>query len=416
MRHLLFPGLVVAGAACADPAATSAPTAEVTDSAGIRVVTTAPGDLVYAELAEDPVLSIGDFTGPEEILFGDIESVARDVAGNLVVADDQALQIRIFDSEGRHLRSFGREGEGPGEFEALQGAWPVEDGSIVAADFRDITLFGADGTPVRTGRLLGPDRATVLPIGLGGPGTLLSRASPYRFPSAAALSAEDVMRALLDDLNPPVFFIRHRLADGILIDTLAEWSNRRTAPVSSGERRDLGGGRFSQTVSMGIPFAPRSAAAGSAHGVAVTGGVDFEIDIFDEAGSLHVIARLDEAPSVLTDGHLEAHATSSGTRERDAASIRRSIESYRELPLPESLPGYTGLLVADTGEIWARRYAIRGAPMLRWDIFAPDGIYLGRVVVPGSFRIEEVSGGEVLGVATDDLGVQRVQLRDLTLK
>ncbi|MYA11733.1 MAG: hypothetical protein F4Z32_09740 [Gemmatimonadetes bacterium] len=416
MRHLLFPGLIVVLAACGDPGATSSPAAEVTDSAGIRVVTTPPGDAVYAELAEEPALSIGDFAGPEEILFGDIESVARDVAGNLVVADDQALQIRVFDPEGNHLRSLGREGEGPGEFESLQGAWPVEDGGILAVDFRDITLFGADGTPVRTGRLLGPDRAAVLPIGLSGPGVLLSSASPYRFPTAAALSAEDVLRALLDDLNPPTFFIRHRLADGILIDTVAEWSNHRMAPVSSGERRDLGGGRFSQTVSMQIPFAPRSAAAGSPHGVAFTGGVDFEIDVFDGAGSLRIIARLDEAPPVLTDAHLEAYATSSGTRERTAASIRRSIESYRELPLPGALPGYMSLLIADTGEIWALRYAIRGARVRRWDIFAADGVYLGRVAVPASFRVEEVSRGQDLGVATDELGVERVQIRELTLK
>ncbi len=53
--------------------------------------------------------------------------------------------------------------------------------------------------------------------------------------------------------------------------------------------------------------------------------------------------------------------------------------------------------------------------MLRWDVFANDGAYLGRVDVPASFRIEEVGRGQALGVATDDLGFERVQLRDLTL-
>lgn len=419
MKHLLFPGLVIAMAACADPAATSSPATEVTDSAGIRVVTTAPGDLIYAELAEEPALSIGDFTGPEEILFGDIESVARDAAGNLVVADNQALEIRVFDSEGRHLRSLGREGEGPGEFESLQGAWPAEEGSIVAADFQDITRFGPEGTAVRTARLLGPDRATILPIGLGGSGLLLSRASPFNAPSPDALalsgSPEDVMRELLGDLNPPIFYIRHGL-DGVLVDTVAEVRIQRMAPVSSAEIRDFGDGRFSQTVAMQIPFAPRAAATGSSHGVAVTGGRHFEIDVFGQDGSRLMIARLNEAPPVLTDAHPEAYATSSGTRERNAASIRRSIERYRELPLPESLPGYTNVRFADTGEIWAARYAIRGAPMLRWDVFAADGVYLGRVAVPASFRIEEISRGEALGVATDELGVERVQIRELILR
>ena len=418
MRQLLFISLVASCAACGDSGATPSSNVRVTDSAGIRVVTTPPGDLVYAELAEEPTLSIGDFAGPQEILFGDIESVARDAAGNLVVADDQALEIRIFDSEGRHLRSLGREGEGPGEFESLQGAWPVEDGSIVAADFRDITRFRAEGTAVSTARLLGPHRATVLPIGLGGSGLLLSTASPRPDLSADIFSGspQEVMRNLRGALDPPfILFVRHRF-DGTLVDTVAERSNRRLAPVSSGEIRDPGDGRFSQTVAMQIPFAPRPSAAGSPHGVAVTGGVNYEIDVFGQDGALRMIARLDEAPPVLTDAHLEAHATRSGTRERDAASIRESIESYRELPLPESLPGYTNVRFADTGEIWAVRYAIRGAPMRQLDVFAPDGVYLGRVAVPVSFRIEEVGRDMALGVHTDELGVERVQLRALTLK
>lgn len=56
-----------------------------------------------------------------------------------------------------------------------------------------------------------------------------------------------------------------------------------------------------------------------------------------------------------------------------------------------------------------------GESISRWDCLAADGVYLGRVAVPTSFRIEEVGRGQALGVHTDVLGVQRVQLRDLTL-
>ena len=118
-------------------------------------------------------------------------------------------------------------------------------------------------------------------------------------------------------------------------------------------------------------------------------------------------------PPALTDGHLRAYVTLSGTTERDEASIRRSIDRYREMSLPASLPGYTGLVFADTGEIWARRYSEMGAATIRWDVFATGGGYLGRVEVPGSFRIEEVTRGQVLGISTDDLGVERAQLYDL---
>ncbi|MXX33924.1 MAG: hypothetical protein F4Z50_04090, partial [Gemmatimonadetes bacterium] len=96
---------LLAPLACVDSGAPPQPAATVTDSAGIRIVTTPPGDLVYAELAAEPVLSIGEFSGPDELLFGRIQSVRRDAAGNLVVADGQAHQIRIFDPQGRHLQS-----------------------------------------------------------------------------------------------------------------------------------------------------------------------------------------------------------------------------------------------------------------------------------------------------------------------
>ena len=86
---------------------------------------------------------------------------------------------------------------------------------------------------------------------------------------------------------------------------------------------------------------------------------------------------------------------------------------YREMPLPDRLPGYTKLLFADTGELWARRYIPPGGETAHWDVFGTNGLHLGRVEVDTSFRIEEVSRGQVVGIATDELGVERVEVLDL---
>ena len=91
------------------------------------------------------------------------------------------------------------------------------------------------------------------------------------------------------------------------------------------------------------------------------------------------------------------------------------VEMYQGLPIPERLPGYVELLLADTGELWARRYLVPGSEMQHWDVFGGEGHYLGRVEVPTSFRIEEVSRGQAVGIATGDLDVQRVEARDLNL-
>ena len=91
------------------------------------------------------------------------------------------------------------------------------------------------------------------------------------------------------------------------------------------------------------------------------------------------------------------------------------MEMYRALPLPATLPAYTELLFADTGELWAQRYREQGATMVRWDVFGAGGRHLGGVDVPPSFRLHEISRGQLLGVARDDLGIERVEVRELTM-
>lgn len=387
--------------ACGDAGAPSAPAVAVTDSAGIRIVTTRPGDLVYAELAAEPSLSIGEFTGPDELLFGRIASARRDAVGNVVVADGQAHEIRIFDLDGRHLRSLGREGEGPGEFELLRGAWPVTGGGIVTTDILQdrITLFGAAGTTIETAPLAESDIfGGIFTIGLAGPGMVLSRASPRT-------SLEDMWGTMSGGENRRLLFVRHRF-DGTLADTLAWGMDGFRASVSRVSGREM------EVTTFTVPFSPRSVAAGSSHGVVSTDGVAYGLRVFGENGTLRLIARLDDSPRPRTGPHLERYVRGSfpGNDER---VIQDFIERYRQSPLPDSLPAYTDLLFAEGGEVWAQRYRLPDESMRRWDVFAADGVYLGRVAVPASFRIEEISRGEALGVATDELGVERVQLYDL---
>ena len=416
MRGTFVAVAVILLVACTESPEVTPSGVEITDSAGTRIVTSPPGDTVFAELAPEPALSIGLLDGPEELLFGDIESVARDARGNLIVADGQALEIRVFDPDGGYLRSLGREGEAPGEFLTLRGAWPLEDGSIVALDYRSdrITRFGAKGAMVGTATFSNPDDLIVLPVGVGGTGAILSSATSFSFrmPSSGRAmtgSLEDAMESMFARDHESVFFLRHGL-DGTLIDTVAEGINPPQAVISTGSGTDM------EVLMMQVPFSPRPIGVGSTHGVAFTDGATFEIKVFDEAGDLRLIARLDEAPTVRTDKHLETYVRNPGGRERDEAWVRERIERYRSLELPESLPAYTGVLFADTGDLWAQRYRMRGESMDRWDVFAADGFHLGHVSIPASFRIEEVSRNQVVGIATDELGVERVEVRDLSFR
>lgn len=409
LHSALFTTLV-ASVGCGEPYPSADVGLQVTDSAGIGIVTSPPVDAVYARLAEEPALAVGELDGPEDYLFGRIASVARDGAGDLVVADSRAGEIRVFDARGRHLRTFGGLGEGPGEFRMLSGAWPVPNGIVTVDDEQQrITRFGAEGSLIATSRFTGiGEMGAFAGMGMVGSAMVLNQVRDMGMSSLEQSSLEDAAEALEDE-GASVVFLRHGL-DGELVDTLA----RR--PGEKMLMRTSGSGDMMSVDLLRVPFSRRPTAAGSVRGAAVTGGGGYEVVLFGAAGEPSRITRLDDAPPLLTDEHLEAYVRGSGNPfVQDEASVRAMVEMYRGMPLPDRLPGYTKLLFADTGEIWARRYIPPGGETAHWDVFGADGLHLGRVTLDNSLEIHEVSRGQVVGVATDELGVERVEVRGLVL-
>ncbi len=411
MRRIAHGFALLAFVGCGDDTAPDAPTAEIVDSAGVAIVTSLPSDAVYGVLAAEPSLSIGVLEGPDELLFDGIATVVRDTESNVIVADRGAGEIRVFDAAGNHLRSFGRRGEGPGEFQSLVGAWLLPDGSIVTADRRlqRISRFDIEGMLLGTGTLSGLDAmAMVTPVGLAGPETFLSRIRPFTMPSMDE-SLTGIEEAFEGDSAPPEYFLRYRL-DGTLVDTVTSHPGEMMSASASGSGSNL------SLQLLRVPFSPEPSANGSTRGVAITDGAEYEVSVFDETGALSRIVRLSETPSPRTDEHLEAYVRNSGNPStQDEASIRQMVATYQDMPIPESLPAYTDLRIADNGQLWARRFSLRGAILSHWDVFGDDGHYLGQVEVPASFTVEEVSGGQVVGVSRDEFGVERVEVRELTL-
>lgn len=99
-------------------------------------------------------LALGQAGGLEEASpaeFGSVRSVIADEDGRLYVADAHALEIRIFEADGRFVGALGRKGGGPGELEGLHGtAWLTSD-TMVVADYGNARLALMD----RQGRHLG---------------------------------------------------------------------------------------------------------------------------------------------------------------------------------------------------------------------------------------------------------------------
>ena len=376
---------VLAGVVVILPGAVTGQDAVVTDSAGVRIVTSPVGDMVYARMAEDAALTIGLVEGPEEFLFERIVSVARDQDANLIVADAGWYQVRVFDAAGNHVRTMGGQGEGPGDFVNLGGAWPRAGGGVIVVDafLQRVSEYGPGGELERVAKLRDAGSpVTFRSWGLAGPESLLGSAT---HPSTPGLSPGEIARS-------PVLFVRHGL-DGAIIDTVSRFP---------GEAGGVAGADGDVIHIMSLPFSAAPAAAGTTDAVATTGGATYEILLFDLGGTLRRIVRLATAPPDRTEEHLLALVPDDRMR-----------ALYEQLPLPAALPGYVKLVFADTGELWAQRYLVTGTPLSQWDVFHPDGQYLGRVEIPASFRVHAVSDGQLLGVQVDELEVERVQLRDL---
>lgn len=92
------------------------------------------------------VTRIGTATGDGPDAFGRIRAIELDDDLNVYVADMQTSHIQVFDSTGRHVRTIGRRGAGPGEFETPYSLGWLGD-TLVVLDFRNarIGLFSRDG-------------------------------------------------------------------------------------------------------------------------------------------------------------------------------------------------------------------------------------------------------------------------------
>ncbi len=149
----------------------------IIEEAGVPTALTTGGAKFEAPLFTfEKVLTLSsDPENEESLLFRPGEFI-RDEAGYFYVADTGNGRVAVFDPAGRYLRSFGREGGGPGEFQSLELQY-LQGDVIHLCDPRGwrVTRFRTDGTlidmtslprrPVMfSGLYFGPDDGTLLQV------------------------------------------------------------------------------------------------------------------------------------------------------------------------------------------------------------------------------------------------------------
>ena len=95
----------------------------------------------------EEVYRAGGLSAPEWAQFVDPSRMGFDAAGNLYVLDRRASRVVVIDSGGDLVRTVGREGEGPGEFQTATDIVVWHDGRFAVVDIGHLAyqLFGPDG-------------------------------------------------------------------------------------------------------------------------------------------------------------------------------------------------------------------------------------------------------------------------------
>lgn len=115
---------------------------------GVTVIKN-PKEPMYREdvLSLEEELTLGETREGEEPVFIGVSGIQVDSRGNIYVLDGRARQVKVFDKDGKHIRSFGRKGQGPGEFQVTNDIVMTPDETIMILDRGNLRLsfFSPEG-------------------------------------------------------------------------------------------------------------------------------------------------------------------------------------------------------------------------------------------------------------------------------
>lgn len=367
------------------------------DSAGVRIIeSTAPGWAAGEGwvVPAEPTVEIGTADGPEPYQLFRAYSAVRQRDGTIVVANGGTGELRFYDATGRHVRTVGRPGEGPGEFEDLQRVWLLPGDSLLAYDFfpSRLSVFSPRGEFIRSLHVRAPDGRQVIVRGPLGDRSLLVVGAPiWGAPGAEPGVVRDSVPYYRTDPS------------GAVADTLGWFPSSETFRFATDDGWRL----------TGVPFGRVPVVSVTDDGFHFGPADEYEIRTYDAGGALARIVRLPESRRAVTEEDLarfRADRLERAEREGTRPSMERLLS---QLPYPDRLPPYEAFLADGAGHLWVADYRTDPEADRSWRVFSPEGGLLGTVTLPG--RLEPLQIGEdfLLGRWTDELEIESVRIYPL---
>jgi hypothetical protein len=330
-------------------------------------------------------LRIGRTDSADQYSFGFVRDMAVGQNGTIYVADLKARNVRSYDSAGNFIRQIGRSGKGPGEYQGLIGITLTSDEKLLTCDamLNRINVYSKDGEFERD------------------------------------LSWKSGVHSMMTDA------VRISSVSDIYIRTFAGMPARGGFPPSTFLRIDSTG-TIRDTVSpapgpsaIEVPYEPHGLITLNSKGDAIVGFTGrYAIDVRSANGKVFRIERTGTQP--LSVSQEERHYEDSVAAARFVSMGRTTGPSKN---VPASKPFLQGLSTGADDRVWIQLHTPSAErkdtgevfpngqkpdrwyePTKSWDIFEPDGTYLGRVTLPNTADIFYRRGPHIWGIAEDENG------------
>jgi hypothetical protein len=374
--------------------------AETRDSAGVAIVEN-HGEMDSAgggwDVSTEPTVSIGTFQGDTLYQLYEVGGAVRLSDGSIALANAGSGQIRFYDPSGVFLRSVGRKGEGPGEFEQAQIAGLLDGDTVVVVDsnLRRISLIPPSGGVVDVGRLAEDLGGNVFPRGMFDGGGVVVGGGFYWSSSGEGQLSDGYTR------RPTVY--RSASRDGSLATDFGEFPGSEFFM----QVRSSGGGM--SMMARLIPFGKYAMAAVGPDRFHFGSGDSYEIRSYAEDGRLARIVRWDRPPVPVAEAHVNARIEEAVAEASDPNEAREVRQTYAELPVPDFFPAFAGLEADRFGNLWVEDYRMPGDHRTTFHVFDADGRLVGRVDLPEEMELLDLGEDYLLALFRDDLEVEYVR-------
>ncbi len=372
----------------------------VRDSAGIRIVeNTGPvwTDDTRWRLSPEPVLTIGAPEAAPEYQMFRVRRIVRLGDGKIVVANAGTQEIRWYDAAGRHWRTAGSQGSGPGQFTGLNWISKLPGDSIIAWDdgLLRLSVFSPDADFVRvfgfdTRNVSGMERPAFVPPALGD-GSLLV--------VGRVLNLQNLAEG---PLIVPLILYRYA-SDGALLDSLDTFHGWESQVVIR---------RSEQVVQMAIsnrPFAHSTTLTASPDRYFVGTPHAFEIAVHEPDGRLIALLRLLRSVEPVTEADIGTYQRLALENIEEENARRDRQRQLDEIEYPPTKPAFGSVLLTDANDnLWVSEFVIDPNEPGRWLVFDRDLALLGELTMPSRFLPYHIDRNTVLGVWRDEFDVEYV--------